>query len=171
MLIVSESAIAAGVRRIEAITGREADRFLSEYDSLKKKMIPLLDKTPDKLDSESLAVLKTPHNSLTMRLLTKDGLAGKLARILNDIAAYEKEKAKSELKAIQAQANQVAPVFEASVDSLILKAFLLEKAGPNDFLPFFDGLKSAFADSVILAINRITGQFAINSPDLNTANK
>ncbi|NLI16005.1 MAG: hypothetical protein GX409_06955, partial [candidate division Zixibacteria bacterium] len=125
----------------------------------------------DKLDSESLAVLKTPHNSLTMRLLAKDGLAGKLESVLNSVAKFEKEKAKSEMKAIQAQANQVAPVFEASVDSLILKAFLLEIAGPNEFMPFFDGLKSAFADSVILAINRITGQFAINSPDLNTANK
>lgn len=171
MLIVSESAIAAGVRRIEAITGREADRFLSEYDSLKKKLIPLLDKTPDKLDSESLAVLKTPHNSLTMRLLTKDGLAGKLARILNDIAAYEKEKAKSELNTIQAQANQIGPAFEAQISSGILKAYILYSKTTNEFMAYFDSLKGSYPNQTIVAASGITGQFAINSPDSNTADK
>ncbi len=171
MLIISESAIAAGVRRIEAITGREAARVMSEYETLKKNLIPLLDIAPEKLDSDSLAILKTQHNGLTMRLLARDGLAGKLESILGCIAKYEKEKSKSELKAIQAQANQIAPNFEVSLDSHVLKAYLLEIEGPDEFMPFFDGLKSAFAGCTILAIGQGTGQFAINSPNMNLANK
>lgn len=171
MLIISESAIAAGVRRIEAITGREAARALAEYELLKEKLIPILDKTPDVLDAESQPILKMQHSSLTMRLLKKDGLAAKLEAILDEIAKYEKEKSKSELKAIQAQANQIAPNFEISLDGQILKTYLLEINSPNEFMPFFDGLKSAFSNCTILAIGAGTGQFAINSPDQNFANK
>jgi alanyl-tRNA synthetase len=171
LFITSESAIAAGVRRIEAITGREASKILSEYESLKKRLIPIINIAPDKLDSESLAVLKAPLNGLTMRLLVKDGLAGKLESVLESVAKYEKEKSKSELKAIQAQANDIAPNFETSVDSQILKTYLLDINSPNEFMPFFDGLKSSFANCTILAIGQGTGQFAINSPDMNFANR
>jgi alanyl-tRNA synthetase len=171
LLITSESAIAAGVRRIEAITGREAARMMSEYGALKKKLIPILEMNIENLDNESLAVLKTPHNSLIMRLLAKDGLVGKLESVLDSVTKFEKEKSKSELKAIQAQANQVAPIFETSVDSEILKVYLLELSGSNEFMPFFDGLKLAFANCTILAIGQGTGQFAINSPDIKLANK
>lgn len=171
LFITSESAIAAGIRRIEAITGKEAAKVLSEYESLKKKLIPLLEMTPEKLDNESLSILKASHNGLTMRFLLKDGLAARLESVLDGVAKFEKDKSKSELKAIQAQASQIAPVFDTSIDSELLKVYLLELGGPNEFMPFFDGLKSAFANCTILAIGQGTGQFAINSPDLNLANK
>jgi alanyl-tRNA synthetase len=169
--ITSESAIAAGVRRIEAITGCEASKVVAEYESLKNKLEYLLEKPADKLDNESIAFLKTSQNSMTMRLLEKDGLAGKLEQMLTSLTKHEKEKSKSELQAIQTQATRIAPIFDVQVDSHNLKTFLLEIGGPNEFMPYFDGLKSAFANCAIIAIARNTGQFAINSPDINFANK
>ena len=47
--IVSESAVAAGVRRIEALTGNAARRYLSEQDSLLKAAAGALKVKPEDL--------------------------------------------------------------------------------------------------------------------------
>ena len=47
--IVSEGAVAAGVRRIEALTGSAARRYLSEQDSLLKAAAGALKVKPEEL--------------------------------------------------------------------------------------------------------------------------
>ena len=65
--IVSESAVAAGVRRIEALTGHAARRYLSEQDSLVKAAASTLKVRPEDLP-ERVAALADEKRRLEREL-------------------------------------------------------------------------------------------------------
>ena len=105
--IVSEAALAAGVRRIEAITSVEADRYISER--------------MDKLEQVS-ALLKNPEN-----------LVGAVQQLLDRNAALEKELEKAGKEKVAAlQGSIMQQAREMNGAKLIAAQVDLDAAGMKD---------------------------------------
>jgi alanyl-tRNA synthetase len=116
--IVSESAVAAGVRRIEAITAIKAEEFIHQQDELLKSLKELL-KNPQDL-SKSVAALIEENNKLKKEVEKavmaksaglKDELKGKVQNI-NGINFLAEEVSLPNAEAIKNLAYQLKDVVE-----------------------------------------------------------
>jgi alanyl-tRNA synthetase len=169
--ITSESAIAAGVRRIEAITGREAANFLSAQKELIANLNGFLEMPPEKLDDKAVAEIKSLKSSLHPRLLIREQLAIKLAELLDTIARLEKEKVKSDIRAIQSRAGNIEPALKLQMPSGALLVYIVNSQTASEFMTYFDTLKASNSGNIIAVISGITGQLAIHSSDYAFASK
>ena len=169
--ITSESAIAAGVRRIEAITGREAANFLSAQKELIANLNGFLEMPPEKLDDKAVAEIKSLKSSIHPRLLIREQLAIKLAELLDTIARLEKEKVKSDIRAIQSRAGNIEPALKLQMPSGALLVYIVNSQTASEFMTYFDTLKASNSGNIIAVISGITGQLAIHSSDYAFASK
>jgi alanyl-tRNA synthetase len=171
VFIISESAIAAGVRRLEAITGRETEKFLALQNEKIARLRSYLDLSPEKLDDKMIADIKSLKTDIHHRLLERDGLAQKLDGLLEAIIKLEKEKAKTDIQAIQSQVNSIEPVYKAQTAFGELLIFALNNSTPNEFMTYFDSLKAVNMKNTIVVLSNTSGQMAINSPNYDFASK
>ena len=115
--ITSESAVAAGIRRIEALTGEAAELYI--------------DKELDELN-EVREKLKAPHNALK----AVDNLQQNLQQLQDQIAGFEQEKENRVKREILAGISQPAPhliIKEVDLDASGMKniAFQLKNEVPG----------------------------------------
>jgi alanyl-tRNA synthetase len=75
--IVSEASVAAGVRRIEALTGKEVTKMIHNMDSMLNEAASLLKTSPSEIISRTAAIMEE------LRAMSKDiaGLNDKLANM------------------------------------------------------------------------------------------
>jgi alanyl-tRNA synthetase len=97
---VQESSIAAGIRRIEALTGRGAEAYLRQRSTIVDTLI---------------ARLQTPEDGLVTRI---EQLAQELATARRQIAQFQRDAALHQAEKVVARAQQVAgiPVVATTVD-------------------------------------------------------
>jgi alanyl-tRNA synthetase len=97
---VQETSIAAGIRRIEALTGRGAEAYLRQRRATVDRLSSKLQTQPDMLENKV------------------DQLLQELAAARRQIAQFQREKARQQTAALAAQAREVAgvPVVAAPVD-------------------------------------------------------
>jgi len=171
--IVSESSIGAGLRRIEAVTGREAQRLLRSQTNLIKQASKLLEASPDELmdnlkekleeasenskkleEVERKSVLSRAE-SLLARAETKGSvkiissqLPGVKVDLLRDAADYLKSKLESGIIALASDAGE-KPVFVVAVTHDLVK-------------------KGYKAGDIIKQISRIAGGGGGGKPELAT---
>ena len=74
-LILSEGSVAAGIRRIEAITGRAAYQFISERMAVMRSMAEIFKTTPEKLNERATALNEAFSQSLKENKALKAKLA------------------------------------------------------------------------------------------------
>ncbi|MGI4851310.1 MAG: alanine--tRNA ligase [Janthinobacterium lividum] len=115
--ILSETGVAAGIRRIEAVTGLEAEKYVQQVDSLVKAAIQVLKVQPDSLISRLEALqderrkLERTVKDLKIQMLNKTDRSDEqeneiqtingrkfLKRLLNDIAPGNLKKIAEDLK-------------------------------------------------------------------------
>ena len=112
--IVSESAIAAGVRRIEAVTGEAAERLVYAAQEALRSARNLFNNTPD----------------LTAAI---EKMIGENAAFKKEVESFQAEKAQQLAKALAADAKEIAGrkviAFDRSMDPAMVRnvALLLQK--------------------------------------------
>jgi alanyl-tRNA synthetase len=99
-ITIQETSIAAGIRRIEALTGRGAEAYLRERSSLVEVISAKLQTQPDKLETRV------------------DQLVQELATARRQIAQFQREAAQRQTETLARKAQEVAgvPVVATSVD-------------------------------------------------------
>ena len=97
MLIMSESSVGAGVRRIEALTGRGAQQFISARLKKLQNAAAYLKSTPDELDRKVLEVLE------------------QLQAAEKELAKARREQAKRDFELLLDRAEQVSGVLVLSI--------------------------------------------------------
>jgi len=97
---VQETSIAAGIRRIEALTGRGAETYLRQRSALVERVSSKLQTQPDLLENRV------------------DQLLQELASARRQIAQFQRERAQQQTARLASQVHEIAgvPVVAASVD-------------------------------------------------------
>lgn len=103
--ITSESAIAAGVRRIEAVTGEYAERVVDEMDGLLKSMKEIMNNTPN--------------------------LISGIQKLMNENAAFKKE---IEAAAIERAVAKKKELIESAEDLNGIRLMILRGSYPSEFV-------------------------------------
>ena len=122
--IVSEGGVAAGVRRIEAITGPAALERLSELDALQNRLAALLKTTPDKLE-------------------------GRIAHLVEQARSTEKELEKLQAKLASAQGSDLASQ-AVEIQGVKVLAAKLEGADVKRLRETLDQLKNKLGHAAIV---------------------
>jgi len=132
--IVSESGVAAGVRRLEAVTGEGAQRYIAEQQQQLSELLGALKATPEnaliKIDQLQEQLKVVQKENLTLQKTLASGGSG-----ANDLEKNVKQIGAAKLFAFDMQ----------SVDKSILRDTI-------------DGLKSKYDDAVVLLASRSNGK-------------
>ena len=132
--IISESGVAAGVRRLEAVTGEGAQRYISNQQQQLGELLGALKATPEnalaKIDQLQEQLKIVQKENLTLQKTLASGSSG-----ANDLESNAKQIGAAKLFALDMQ----------SVDKSILRDTI-------------DGLKSKHDDAVVLLASRSNGK-------------
>lgn len=169
--IISESAIAAGTRRIEAITGTKAEEFFQEQAAFMAQLNGHLNISPDELDDKALAAIKELQGKIHPRMLLKENLSIKLNDYLDRVKQLEKKKSRSAEKEIAHRAGEIKPDLELSMLDCGLLVFKLKLSMPDEMMAYIDSFKAYYRGKTILIISSSDGKFAITSPSPESANR
>ena len=161
--ITSESAIAAGTRRIEAITGTKADEFFQAQAEMIGELKKCLAIAPEKADEETLTAIRNLQNDIHPRLLAMGMIDVKLNDYLGHVKKIEREKFKSVQKEISQEAAGKEPdlILQSADGEVVI--FKLDPSSPADMMAFVDRFKVSYPDKTVLTLSTTDGKFAITS--------
>jgi len=168
--ITSESAIAAGTRRIEAITGTKADEFFRGQAEMIGELKKCLATPPDKAGEDTLTAIKDLQNGIHPRLLAMGKLDVRLNDYLGRIKKIEREKLRSAEKEISQQAAGKEPDFILQSSNGEVVIFKLDSA-VGDMMAYVDRFKISYPDKTVLTFSISDGKFAITSPSPESASR
>src|SRR5262249_17255551 len=89
-ITIQETSVAAGIRRIEALTGRGAESYLRQRNSIIERVSSKLQTQPDLLENKVDQVLQD------------------LAIVRRQLAQFQREKARSQTENLATQAQEIA---------------------------------------------------------------
>jgi alanyl-tRNA synthetase len=120
-VIVSESSVASGIRRIEALTGAEALRYLKEKAAELKKI---------------------------SELLKTDRAYSKIEKLLSDMKALERER---EAAAAKSATRSISSILEGSrrINDITVVSHRLEDVEPKDLRTLADALRDKTGSGII----------------------
>jgi alanyl-tRNA synthetase len=100
-ITIQETSVAAGIRRIEALTGRGAEAYLRQRNSIVERVSNRLQTRPDLLESRV------------------EQLLAELATTRKQITEFQREKARLQTEALATRAREISgvPVVAVSVDA------------------------------------------------------
>jgi len=159
--ITQETAIAAGMRRIEALTGTEARRFLDEQrkyvDSIKKYLEASIESfaPEEKFDFKDLA------SKAHRRILYREGLLDVISEKLEKLEKHQRKLQKESEGKLAGEATSIRP--RATMGKIVL--FVVPARDAKELMVYFDSLRSAYKQSSVIAISENNGAFAIISND------
>lgn len=134
--VISEGAVAAGVRRVEALTGEAARAYLSDQDNRVKAIAGRLKVTPDQA------------------LERVDALMDERKKLEREVAALKKQVALSAGSKTQASAQE-------DVGGVAFAGRVLDGVGARDLKGIADEMKSEIGSGVITLIATGEGKAAI----------
>jgi alanyl-tRNA synthetase len=129
--IISESGISSGVRRIEALTGKEALEYMNARDAL--------------LTAASETLKTTPN-----------GLNDRIIALMQDKKKLESDLAKARMAPSSQSANDVQ-----TIGSLKLVWRNLEDVSPKDLKPLVDQMKQDIGSGIAVATSTIEGNISV----------
>ncbi|UCC79032.1 MAG: alanine--tRNA ligase [Candidatus Zixiibacteriota bacterium] len=165
--IIQETAIAAGMRRIEALTGRRLKDYIKEQDSIISKIKSLSAKNIEALTPGEISDIKNDISIAHRRLLKKENLLSDVSRFLEKIEKYQKKQRKLGVNKLLKDASNISAAAELANGKLLIYSVPAES--PDDLMVYSDFYKDSYRDSTIVTVSGITGSYAITSPDLNFA--
>ncbi len=147
--IVSESAVAAGVRRIEAVTGAEAENMVYTMQDLIKTVRSFFNNTPD-LTS---AIRRLIDENASYKKELEEAAKQKSAEIAKSLAAHAEETngirvIRSTHSMDPAMARNAAMILQKESENLVLAAAFEHAGKPNLLLMYSDDLVAAGHDAV-----------------------
>lgn len=147
--IVSESAVAAGVRRIEAVTGTEAENMVYTMQDLIKTVRSFFNNTPD-LTS---AIRRLIDENASYKKELEEAAKQKSAEIAKSLAAHAGEingirVIRSTVSMDPAMARNAAMILQKESENLVLAAAFEHAGKPNLLLMYSDDLVAAGHDAI-----------------------
>lgn len=147
--IVSESAVAAGVRRIEAVTGTEAENMVYTMQDLIKTVRSFFNNTPD-LTS---AIRRLIDENASYKKELEEAAKQKSAEIAKSLAAHAGEingirVIRSTHSMDPAMARNAAMILQKESENLVLAAAFEHAGKPNLLLMYSDDLVAAGHDAI-----------------------
>jgi alanyl-tRNA synthetase len=142
--IVGETAIAAGVRRIEALTGDAAERYLAEEEALLRQAASALHTSPAELPA-------------------------RMVRLVEDQRRLERELADAR-RALAAGSNgKTARAPEKHIGEVAFDGRVVDDVPGRELRPLADDLKRRIGSGIVAVVSRAEGKAAIVvgvTPDL-----
>ncbi len=161
--ITQETAIAAGMRRIEAISGTEAKRFFEEQNKIILQIKSYLEKDSRKLTETEISDFKALASTAHRRILQKEEL---LAKIDEFQSVYEKNQRQLEREAkgkLAREATAVEPRADISAGKILI--FTIPAADAKELMVYSDSLKKTYPESSVVTISEVNGALAVTSPE------
>jgi alanyl-tRNA synthetase len=165
--IIQESAIAAGMRRIEALTGRELKEFLHDQKKIISNIKAYLQKDVAELSVGEISEIKNNILTAHKRLLKKEKLHTEVSRFLEKLDAHQKKQKKLGMKRLSDDASSIKPAAELADGKLVIYVVPAETA--DDLMVFVDRFKLSHKESTVVTISDRNGGFAITSFDDDSA--
>ncbi len=161
--ITQETAIAAGMRRIEALTGRGAKDRLQEQEKIIASLSGLMNQNVENLTAEDVSQFKTLFSQAHERFLRKRNIFKNVKEFSNRIEKHLRKKQKEAAGKIHAAASELKPVARIRNEMILIYKPAIDNT--NHLLSYLDTFKKKHPQSAIVAVSGITGNFAISSPD------
>jgi alanyl-tRNA synthetase len=144
VIVTGETSIGAGLRRLEAITGRAAAERIRDREELLSRLSYSLQTSPADIESRIA------------------GLKGEIAELERSLRAMERRMARDESDAIAAGATRIG-------DTAIVVARAGSAPNPDFLRNLGDGLKTRFGSAAILLAGVVDGKpsfLAMATPDV-----
>ncbi|UCE65652.1 MAG: alanine--tRNA ligase [Candidatus Zixiibacteriota bacterium] len=165
--IIQETAIAAGMRRIEALTGRELRKYFAGQHELILKIKSFADKNVKDLSPDEISDFKNDMSKINRRLLKRNKLESLVNGFLEKIETFQKERKKLEKEKLLDDASAIEPAAKIAGGRLFV--YLVPAENTDDLMVFVDRFKSLHKDSTVVTISDKNGGFAITSSDGESA--
>jgi len=167
--IIQETAIGAGMRRIEALTGRGLREYFAEQDKLISKIKSFADKNVEDLSPDEISGVKNDISRIHRRLLKRKKLDSIVFNYLDKIEIYQKRQKKLEKEKLLDDASTIEPAAKIAGGRLFI--YLVPAENTDDLMVFVDRFKLSYKDSTVVTISDKNGGFAITSSDGESAQK
>jgi alanyl-tRNA synthetase len=165
IFITQETAIAAGMRRIEALTGNGAAKFLAEQKEIVSQIREYLKKDLDSLAEGDITKFKALVGNAHRRILHKEGLLSQIEDFQGRFEKRQRQKIKEDQARLSTTASEIEPA--ANLDGGKLKLFVFND---NQSAKLYADIFSAKSpEATVAAISGSTGTFAIKSPDYSSS--
>ena len=159
--ITQETAIAAGMRRIEALTGTEARRFVDEQKEYTGNIRKYLDTNIESFTPQQISQFKDMEAKAHRRILQREGLLESIADKLGRLEKHQRKLQKESEGKLAGKATSIQP--RATMGKIVL--FVVPARDAKELMVYFDSLRSAYKQSSVIAIAGNNGAFAITSSD------
>jgi alanyl-tRNA synthetase len=167
--IIQETAIAAGMRRIEALTGRELKKYLQEQKDIITAFKAYMIRDVVKLSDEEISDIRNKISIIHRRLLKRENFTSDVSRFRDKIENYQKKQKKLSIKKLSNDAASIEPAVEFPDKKLLI--YLVAADNTGDLMIFSDRFKESYRDFTIVTISDKNGSFVITSLDLASANE
>jgi alanyl-tRNA synthetase len=117
--LVSETGVAKGIRRIEALTGVPAEAAIKAADELERRIASAGSIADDQLSAVSIEI-SNEIDQLTMPLTRKHALRAKLTDLQERVKAAQKRAASASREKAEQMARQIADAAASSMEDFVI---------------------------------------------------
>ncbi len=161
--ITQETAIAAGMRRIEAITGTEARIFLDQQNLIVSQLKKYLSKDPEKLSETDISDLRLLAVSAHRRVLRHERILRKIEDFQASYEKYQRQKAREAKSKLAEEAAAIEP--RAGISNGSILVFIVPASDAKELMVYSDSFRKTHPQSTVVTISENNGALAITSPD------
>ncbi len=160
--ITQETGIAAGMRRIEAISGRGAEDYFAEQNLIISDIENLINRGAEELSSEEAARFNDLLSKVDKRLLKNYDLLDKYNEFSNSIRKFQREKEKADSLSLSKKAIDIKPDTIIADGKVVI--YVVDVDNPRFLMVYVDSFREIHPESTIVTISKKNGAFAITSP-------
>ena len=160
--ITQETAIAAGMRRIEAISGRGAEDYFAEQNVIISDIESLINRGAEELSSQEAARFNDLLSTADKRLLKNYDLLDKCNEFSNSIRIFQREKEKADSLSLSKKAVDIKPDTIIADGKVVI--YVVDVDNARFLMVYVDSFREVHPKSTIVTISKRNGAFAITSP-------
>jgi alanyl-tRNA synthetase len=159
--VTQETAIAAGMRRIEALTGTGAAKFLTEQNEIVSRIREYLKKDLDSLTEDDISKFRALIGNVHKRLLRKLSLNTEVDRLLKSADEMTRKRSKDTRKKknteLSNQAMATKPkLTESMAGGINLRLYVENISDNDDLITYTDYLKREYKNDILIAVSGST---------------
>ena len=168
-IITQETAIAAGMRRIEALTGREALKFSDDQSTIVEDITKIINSDLKSLSDDDISSFKNMLSAVHKRTVHKLGLTERIAAFQKRLDKHQKQKTKDEAGRMSKQAGELTSALRSDAEAFVI--YLVPTDNSKDLMVYSDKFKVQNPGMTIVTISDKNGNLVITSKDQENGQK